>query len=228
MDETLWSSLERERHSLAELLGGLTPQQWEHPSLCARWRVKDVAAHVAMTPTATDTGMLVRALLRSRGNLWSAGAALAIAHAERPTELLVEELHRDAASRSMPRLTNADNLLLDILVHGQDICLPLGLERPVPTEAARASFEHVWRMGWPFHARRRMRGVRLVATDARASFGEGPVVAGRLADLLLLMTGRTAAALARLDGEGTAIIAARTDAVSTAPPRPAAGSRDAA
>jgi uncharacterized protein (TIGR03083 family) len=212
VDETLWSSLERERHSLADLLQGLTPRQWESPSLCARWRVRDVAAHVAMTPTGTGTGLLVRALVRSGGNLWSAGAALAIDHAKRPTGLLIEELHRDSASRRMPPLTNGDNLLLDVLVHGQDITVPLGLDRPVPTDAAIASFEHVWRMGWPFHARRRMRGVQLVATDAAVSAGEGPVVAGRLADLLLLVTGRTAMALTRLEGEGTAVLTARTKA----------------
>ncbi|UNB52876.1 maleylpyruvate isomerase N-terminal domain-containing protein [Mycolicibacterium sp. YH-1] len=35
-----------ERTDLADLLGSLTPVQWEAPSLCERWRVRDVVAHV--------------------------------------------------------------------------------------------------------------------------------------------------------------------------------------
>ncbi|OUS93088.1 maleylpyruvate isomerase family mycothiol-dependent enzyme [Rhodococcus sp. NCIMB 12038] len=35
-----------EREEFAELLAGLSPHQWESPSLCERWRVRDVVAHV--------------------------------------------------------------------------------------------------------------------------------------------------------------------------------------
>ena len=59
-------------------------------------------------------------------------------------------------------------------------------------------------MGWPFHARRRLAGRRLVASDADVDVGEGLVVEGRLADLLLLVTRRTAAAKERLAGNGVA------------------------
>ncbi len=54
---------------------------------------------------------------------------------------------------------------MDVLVHGQDIAVPLGIERPMPTDAAVAGFERVWKMGWPFHARRRLRGIHLAVTD---------------------------------------------------------------
>ncbi|MBA2507260.1 MAG: hypothetical protein H0V32_00750 [Nocardioidaceae bacterium] len=57
-------------------------------------------------------------------------------------------------------------------------------------------------MGWPFHARRRLRGLRLVATDADLSVGDGALVEGTVGDLLLLITGRTAAATRRLRGPG--------------------------
>ena len=67
MDDTMWSALEQERLGLASLLEELTPEQWETPSLCALWRVRDVAAHVAMTPTAPTTSTLLRQLARARG-----------------------------------------------------------------------------------------------------------------------------------------------------------------
>jgi hypothetical protein len=49
-------------------------------------------------------------------------------------------------------------------------------------------------------ARRRLRGVRLVATDVEWTAGSGAEVTGPIDALLLLLTGRVAAALPRLTG----------------------------
>lgn len=207
-----WVHIEAERRSLAVLLRGLSPQQWEVPSLCSRWRVRDVAAHVAMTPAgAPSTGQIVRGVVRARGDLWRFGCDIAVAWGDaRSTDEIVAVLDERAGSRSMPVVTNAENILLDVLVHGQDIAVPLGLDRPVPAEAGLAAFERIWSMGWPFHARRRLAEVTLVATDAGLAVGDGPEVRGRLADLLLLTTGRTAAARARLSGPGVDVLPAGT------------------
>ncbi|CCH69211.1 conserved hypothetical protein [Phycicoccus elongatus Lp2] len=220
MDETRWQDVERERLSLADLLDSLTSAQWETQSLCERWRVRDVAAHVAMSPVPEPSmSTLVAALVRAHGHLWEAAAAIAVDYAQRPTEEIAAGLRRVAASRAVPRVTNPDNLLMDLLVHGQDITIPLGIERPMPTDAAVAGFRRVWSMGWPFHARRRMRGMHLIATDAPVDVGDpdGARVQGRLGDLLLLITGRADPALDRLDGEGTA----RLRSI----PRPSGGTR---
>ncbi|MEO7754092.1 MAG: hypothetical protein ABIS35_11840 [Terracoccus sp.] len=140
--------------------------------------------------------------MRARGDLWSAGADIAIDHARRTTGAIVAQLRDDAAARTMPRITNADNLLLDALVHGQDIAVPLGIPRAMPPAPALAAFGRVWGMGWPFRARRRLAGLRLVATDADLSVGTGAVVEADLRTLLLLVTGRTAAARPHLRGAG--------------------------
>jgi hypothetical protein len=103
-------------------------------------------------------------------------------------------------------VTNAQNMLLDVLVHGQDIAVPLGIDRPVPADAGVTAFHRIWSMGWPFHARKRLAGLQLVATDIDLAVGEGPVVRGPLAALLLLTTGRTAAARQRLDGPGVRLL----------------------
>ncbi|WP_406832912.1 maleylpyruvate isomerase family mycothiol-dependent enzyme [Pedococcus sp. KACC 23699] len=201
-EETRWAAIEAERRSLVELLGSLTPQQWEAQSLCSEWRVRDVAAHVAMTPSGFSVGTLAVGMVRARGDVWAFGRDLARRHAVLPTGELVAELDRGAAARTMPFVTNPRNILLDVLVHGQDIAVPLGVERPMPLPAAIAAFERVWTMGWPFHARRRLRDFRLVATDGALDIGTGTPVEGRVQDLLLLATGRTAAAAARLRGPG--------------------------
>ncbi len=51
--ESYWRVIGSERRSLAELLESLADEQWETPSLCAGWRVRDVAAHVALVPTGS-------------------------------------------------------------------------------------------------------------------------------------------------------------------------------
>ena len=208
--ETQWAHVETERGSLAALLAGLGPEQWEAPSLCSEWRVRDVAAHLAMTPAgAPSTWQIVSGLARARGNLWGFGRDVAVAwSAGRSTAEIVEVLDRDAGSRQMPVVTNAHNMLLDVLVHGQDIAVPLGIDRPVPPDAGVAAFHRIWSMGWPFRARKRLAGLRLVATDAELTVGDGPVVRGPLAALLLLTTGRTAAARERLEGPGVPLLPA--------------------
>ena len=91
-------------------------------------------------------------------------------------------------------MTDYRNTLFDVLVHGQDIALPLGRSLVMPAEAARAGADRVWAMGWPFWARRRLHGVRLSATDIDWTIGEGRVRSGPIAALLLLLTGRAEAA----------------------------------
>jgi hypothetical protein len=64
-------------------------------------------------------------------------------------------------------------------------------------------------MGWPLWARRRLRGVRLLATDADWSAGAGVELQGPIRMLLLLLTGRTATALPHLSGPGVHTITER-------------------
>lgn len=139
--------------------------------------------------------------VRARGSFHRLNHDVAVRHASRSTDQLVDELVTQADSRRLPIVTNYRNVLFDILVHGQDIARPLGVDRPMPIDAAVAGASRVWTMGWPFWARRRLRGFRLVATDADWSAGEGAEVSGPISALLLLLTGRTIA-LRDLAGQG--------------------------
>lgn len=201
-----WLAIEAERRSLADLLDTLTPAQWMSPSLCTEWRVQDVAAHVAMT-WRMSAGIIVRGLVRSRGDTAAFGRDLAIADAQRPTSEIVAELRREAATRTRPFVTSVPALLSDVIVHGQDIAVPLGIERATPHEAAVAGFAYLWQRAWPFYPRKRLAGTRLVATDADVSVGDGAVVEGPLSALTLLVSMRIAAALPRLHGPGVDLVA---------------------
>jgi uncharacterized protein (TIGR03083 family) len=211
MDDTTWTLVETERRTLADLLDGLTPQQWEAESLCSEWRIRDVAAHLAMPMAGVPKpGSLIKALARNRGHLWRAGRDVVIAYAERPTDQIIDDLRRQAASRTKPGFVAADNILPDLLVHGQDIAVPLGLDRPIPPAAGEVGLRRTWAMGWPFYARRRLAGLGLRADDCDWSAGSGPEVSGSAGALLLLMSRRTDAALELLHGPGVEVLTQRT------------------
>ena len=42
--DTVWTRIDAARAELADLFDTLTPQQWETPSLCAGWTVRDIVA----------------------------------------------------------------------------------------------------------------------------------------------------------------------------------------
>ena len=202
--------ISEQRLSLARLLEGLSDEEWGQPSLCAEWRVRDVAAHVAMAPQIPRPGSMIAGAIRARGSFHRLNHDVAVRHAARPTRDIVAELRTYADSRRLPVVTNYRNILFDVLVHTQDIAIPLGRDYPMPSEAARAGADRVWTMGWPFWARHRLRGVRLLATDTDWSAGAGVELRGPIGMLLLLLTGRTATALPHLSGQGIYAITERS------------------
>jgi hypothetical protein len=52
-DEEYWSAARTVRLAIADMLDSLSPTQWDAQSVIPEWRVRDVAAHLAMVaPTA--------------------------------------------------------------------------------------------------------------------------------------------------------------------------------
>lgn len=200
-DERAWQVIEQERLHLAALLETLTPLEWQHPSLCAGWSVRDVAAHLTLISEPPPWTTFLAEGVGARGNPHRLNTAMSKLRARRPTDDLVAALRATAASRRLPVVTDRRNVLFDLLVHMQDVAVPLGREVAMPPDAATAAAARVWAMGWPFQARRRLRGLTLSALDADWSVGQGPRVEGPIAALLLLLTGRPAA-LPALSGPG--------------------------
>jgi uncharacterized protein (TIGR03083 family) len=165
---------------------------------------------VALAPQIPGLGLVIADGIRARGSFHRLNHDVAVRHAARPTRDIVAELRTYADSRRLPVVTNYRNILFDVLVHTQDIAIPLGRVYPMPSEAARAGADRVWTMGWPFWARHRLRGVRLLATDIDWSAGAGVELRGSIGMLLLLLTGRTATAVPHLSGPGIHAITERS------------------
>jgi uncharacterized protein (TIGR03083 family) len=205
--DDVWRAIDTERAGLADLLDELTPVEWAAPSLCTGWRVRDVAAHLTLAHMPPATAVLEA--LRARGSYDRMVHASAVRQAALPCDELPRRLRAMVGSRRKIPFVAPLVPLLDVLVHGQDIARPIGRHRPMPLRAAAAAADGVWSMGWPFHAQRRLRGLRLSATDVSWSVGDGPAVEGPISALLLLTTGRDAA-LDELTGEGVGALAGGT------------------
>lgn len=202
-----WQVIDRHRAMVAALLETLSDQQWEAPSLCRAWRVRDVGAHLSLAATARS-GEVLTAALAARGNPDRMIRDASIARAQRPTEQIVADLRGIVGSRRLAPTTFWRDPLLDILVHAHDIARPLGIDIDTPTEPARVAADWAWQRRFPFFPGRRLRGVRLVADDVDWARGSGEQITGPIAALLLVSTGR-AAGLADLDARSAELLAPR-------------------
>lgn len=201
--DTVWRMTDSSRLGLVDLLRDLRDDEWDRPSLCSGWSVRHVAAHLALAHIGVRDAMV--GLVRAAGSVDRMTRDTARRHATAGTDRLIAEIGQMVGSRRLAPGVTPLEPLLDALVHGQDIAIPLGRSRPMPVDAAAAAASRVWTMRWPlsraFPIRDRLRNLRLVATDAEWSAGRGNSVEGPIEALLLLMTGRTAA-VPRLRGTG--------------------------
>jgi hypothetical protein len=146
------------------------------------------------------------ALIRAGGSFDRMIRDTAIRQARLPVEEYPRRLRAMVGSRrTAPFITELEPLT-DVLCHGQDMARPLGRAYLMPVDAAVASADRIWNTAFPFWAQRRLRGLELVATDARWRAGAGVRVEGPISALLLLVSGRPAA-LADLTGPGVARLA---------------------
>jgi len=103
----------------------------------------------------------------------------------------------------------------DVKAHVKGILA--AMQAPAPAAAAAAT--RAWSMGRPFHAERKLSGLRLAATDHPWQAGQGLLVEGPIAAILLLITGRPAA-LRHLSGPGRAALVALLPAAAQPPTKP--------
>lgn len=206
--EPTWRYIDRERAALADFLETLNPGQWQTPSLCAGWTVRDVAVH--LTQSAASWPRMAFEAVRSGFRFNAMVERVAREDASTPEEI-VATLRAMVGGRRRPPGTAVADPLMDLLVHGQDIAIPLGIDRSMPTDAALVAAARLWNMGFPFHARKRFSGVAFTATDAAFAVGSGSAVSGSLQDIVLVLAGRPAG-LAGLTGDAAALAFAATAA----------------
>ncbi|GLZ48365.1 hypothetical protein Acsp06_45500 [Actinomycetospora sp. NBRC 106375] len=195
-----------ERTELADFLAGLPAEQWDAPSLCHRWSVRDVVAHVISYDHLGPTGFVGR-LARGRFDPDEANQVGVDEYAHLSSDELLAELTAHLRPAGLTARFGGRIGLVDGLIHHQDIRRALGATREVPAERLAAALPFA-RVAPPIRAFSRVRGLRLVATDIGWSSGRGPAVEGPAEPLLMVMAGR-ADALDEVSGPGRDVLAGR-------------------
>ena len=206
--DALWAAIDDQRARTADLLEHLTDEQWRNASLCQGWTVREVAAHLTLQQQRIrDVAAFVARnprMLRSV-TLNAVIHDSAVVQSRLPTDEIIGRIRAMIGSRRHNAFVTPLETLTDILVHSQDIAVPLDLELEMPASPSALAATRRWdtragRLATVFRTLP-LEGYRLTATDADWTRGQGPEVAGPIGALLLLLTGRSAA-LSHLTGEG--------------------------
>lgn len=194
-DTEVWAAVDRRRSAVVELLTDLTPTEWDVPSLCEGWRIRDVTAHLTM-PLLTLPQLALLAIRHpgSTNRLIRQGS-IDLARKYSTDELVGRLARLVGHHQAFPGLTCRESLI-DAVGHSFDLALPLGRDLVIPpVEVAEAADRVVASFGTRnakvFRAMP-LTPFRLVATDHDWSTGHGPEVTGTMSDLFLILTGRTA------------------------------------
>lgn len=143
-----------QRRRLESLLGGLTEEQWRHPTRCAGWTVQDVITHLVSTNTfwgfSIQQGLAgsPTKLLATFDPVASPAQTVEDVHGTPTSDTLQQFIETNAALTEtiaglvdadwdrtaeappghLPVRLVADHALWDAWVHERDIVLPLGLD----------------------------------------------------------------------------------------------------
>jgi uncharacterized protein (TIGR03083 family) len=204
--EETWTYIHSERAHMADTWADLSSDQWATSSWCEGWSVQDTAGHVLAAAEQTPLNFYKEMISAGfKFNVFADRAAKRLASVG-PDELVRRLRGRTSTTNHPPAPVMA--MLGEIVVHGEDIRRPLGLEHRSP-EGALVAVADSWKnSNLLIGAKRRIAGLRLRATDSSWAHGDGPEVSGPLISLILAMTGRKGAH-PDLTGDGLTTLADR-------------------
>ncbi|MEX0664970.1 MAG: maleylpyruvate isomerase family mycothiol-dependent enzyme [Acidimicrobiia bacterium] len=203
-----WRMTDTERDAFADLCDSLTPAQWDQPSLCGSWKVRDVVAHLNQGSVLTGgRAILIAAKYGFRIN------TMLEREAQRDGTHSPEQLRKDMRAsvgmRRKPPGTKPADLVMETIVHQQDVRRPLGIPRDYPAEELKVALDCAASTGSSLlPGKKRGAGLHLRATDLDWEHGEGDEVSGSGEALLMALAGRSAA-LADLVGPGVETLRSR-------------------
>ncbi|MCY0906173.1 maleylpyruvate isomerase family mycothiol-dependent enzyme [Arthrobacter sp. H14-L1] len=215
-DGDLWALAHAERAALAEDLTGLSPEQWHHGTLCGRWDVEKVVAHLTAAASLNQSQWL-RSMLGSRFRPDVHNQRRLQEHrGNTPAQTL--DLFRAVINSSIAPSSHTRAYLGEVLVHAQDIRHPLGLPNAPSIDALTPVAEFYARRNFTVASRTHAAGLQLRADDGPFTAGTGPLVTGPTVALMMTMAGR-APYLEYLQGPGMPTLRARLESTAAEQPR---------
>jgi uncharacterized protein (TIGR03083 family) len=162
---------------------------WDAPSLCEKWLVRHVVAHVTMparlTPEAFGAEMAA-----AGGDFGVLSDTVAERDAALPAADLLAQLRSPALHAWQPPGGGAEGALSHAVIHSLDVTVALGRPPVAPGGALAAVLGMLAASdgGW-FGLD--LAGVRLEATDADWTWGSGRTERAPTGELVALLSGRT-------------------------------------
>jgi uncharacterized protein (TIGR03083 family) len=188
--DALWSAAHAERAALADDLAGLDDAQWAQRSLCGRWVIEEVVAHLTAAASIGPLRWFASAVgARFDFDLHN-DRRLAEHRGATPAETL--ERFRLVITSTTAPLGPTAAWLGEVIVHAQDIRRPLGLPRTPPVDVVTPVAGFYARRDFTVAGRSAINGLRLEATDGSFATGTGPLVSGSTLALTMAMAGRRA------------------------------------
>jgi uncharacterized protein (TIGR03083 family) len=201
-----WSLIHAERAALAEDLAGLAEQSWATQSLCDEFTVRQVLAHLTAGASLNPMRWLA-GVIRCRFDFdRQVAMRLTEQMGDSPADTLARFRAVVSSTTKPPLAIGA--MLGEIVVHGEDIRRPLGIKRDYPVTTLTAVAVYYQGSDMPALTRKRIRDLRLGATDGPFTTGGGPEVSGTTLALVMAMAGR-AHYCDELDGDGVATLRER-------------------
>jgi uncharacterized protein (TIGR03083 family) len=201
-DELVKAAIVAERTELAGMLGGLGEGQWDAPTLCAGWRVREVVAHMTM-PFRMSVARFGVEMVKARGDFNRMADVVARRDAANMSAgELVAMVRDNVAHPWSPPGGGAAGALSHDVIHGLDISVGLGLERRPPPARVGLVLGGLAAKNLKYFGTD-LSGVRLEATDVDWGYGDGDPLHGAAQDLLLAVCGRRLPA-GKFEGTGAA------------------------
>ena len=164
-DAATWALIHAERKALAATIEALTAEQWLAQSLCQGWTVGFAAAHVLAGAEQTQ-GHFVRGMAASGFRFNAFMDKDARSRSQLTAQQIADRLRLRSTTTNHPPAPVVA-MLGEVIVHGEDIRRPAGLEGTVADDAADACLLMYTKSSFPVGGKNRIQGLRLVASRYR-------------------------------------------------------------
>jgi uncharacterized protein (TIGR03083 family) len=174
---------------LADLLASGPAGSWDAPSLCSGWQVRHVVAHVSM-PVRLTPELFGAEMAAAGGDFAVLSDTVAARDAGRPVAEHLDALRSPVLHGWQPPGGGAAGALNHAVIHSLDVTVALGSPAVAPAGAVVAVLDQLTAAGGAWFGVD-LTGIRLEATDADWSGGDGDVVRADGGALVALLAGRT-------------------------------------
>ncbi len=174
---------------LADLLAGAPAETWDAASLCEKWQVRHVVAHVTM-PARLTPEQFGAEMAAAGGDFTVLSDAVAGRDASLPAADHVAQLRSPMLHAWQPPGGGAAGALSHAVIHALDVTVALDRPPVGPAPARVAVLDQLTAANGTIFGLD-LTGVRLVASDTDWAWGSGAAVRADSGSLVALLSGRT-------------------------------------